>query len=376
MMIQPQLNVYKRIKLLKSIKMLKVGDRVKFLNAVGGGKVTGFLTPKMVNVEDDQGFEVPCLITELVRDKRYEPVAKTQELPVPAKGEPPREKVQKKSKTESLPLFASSAGNPLSDRPAYYLAFVPEVPTMPLSGEIKAWLVNDSKHFLLYHLALFSEGSYASEKSGRLAPYSRIPLKGFGHHDFSNFPDFGFQIMPFETKSSALLPALVKTIKINPVKFYKETSYTVNSYFEKKAMLLELQEKDLSLELARLQQHDFSATAVLTESGDHVQAGNPRKREAQETREVDLHIQELVESSSGLSNKEILDIQMERFVREMEEAIRNGIRRIVFIHGVGQGTLKNELRRELEKRFKKYDVQDASFREYGYGATMVILRKG
>jgi hypothetical protein len=352
--------------------MFNIGDRVKFLNAVGGGKVTGFVSPKMVNVEDDQGFEVPCMISELVKDERYDP------LPGIHRKVESKTKIaeEKKPKKESLPLFASSAGHPLSGHPGYYLAFVPEVPTMPLSGEIKAWLVNDSKYFLLYHLALLREGTYISEKSGRLAPYSRIPLKGFGHQDFSNFPDFGFQIMPFETKGTVLFPTLVKTLKINPVKFYKETSYASNSYFEGKAMLLEIQEKDLSQELVKLQQHDFSAPAVLAERGDLTPSVVPKKREPPEIREVDLHIQELVESASGLSNKEILDIQMERFGREMEVAVRNGTRRVVFIHGVGQGTLKNELRRELEKKYKKYDVQDASFREYGYGATMVILRRG
>jgi len=93
-------------------------------------------------------------------------------------------------------------------------------------------------------------------------------------------------------------------------------------------------------------------------------------------KEVDLHIQELVDSASGLSNKEMLDIQMERFRSEMEKAVHDGTKKIVFVHGVGQGTLKNEIRRELETRYRKYDVQDASFREYGYGATMVILKRG
>lgn len=50
-------------------------------------------------------------------------------------------------------------------------------------------------------------------------------------------------------------------------------------------------------------------------------------------KEVDLHILELVESATGLSNKEMLDLQMERFRSEMETAISNGTRRIVFIHG-------------------------------------------
>jgi len=60
---------------------------------------------------------------------------------------------------------------------------------------------------------------------------------------------------------------------------------------------------------------------------------------------------------------------------EMQSAIRSGVKRIVFIHGVGQGVLKQEVASLLSKKFKKYYFQDASFKEYGYGATMVILRR-
>lgn len=351
--------------------MLKVGDRVKFLNAVGGGKITGFVTPKVVNVEDKEGFEIPCLITELVKDERFGDIL---ERPVVREKNRQREEPPKPKK-EVLPLFASSAGKPASAESAYFLAFVPEVPTLPLSGEIKVWLVNDSGNILLYHFSLLVEGAYISEKSGRLAPYSRVPLKGFGHEDLSHFPDFGIQLMPFEHKGVRFQPALARTIKVNPVRFYKETSFVENSYFEKRAMLLPVREKDLSADLEKLRQRDFGASEVASESGDSPKPKSAKK-EVAEIREVDLHIGELVDSATGLSNKEMLDIQMEKFRAEMEAALREGVRRMVFIHGVGQGTLKNELRRELSNRYKKYDVQDASFREYGYGATMVILRKG
>jgi dsDNA-specific endonuclease/ATPase MutS2 len=59
----------------------------------------------------------------------------------------------------------------------------------------------------------------------------------------------------------------------------------------------------------------------------------------------------------------------------MNTAIKNHVKRIVFIHGVGQGVLKQEVANLLKGKFKKYYFQDASFKEYGYGATMVILRK-
>lgn len=348
--------------------MLKIGDRVKFLNAVGGGKVTGYVSPKVVSIEDDSGFEVPVMITELVKIEQFERItprtrqqkATTPEVPKPKK--------------ETLPLFASSAGKPATDTPSYFLAFVPQVPSMPLSGEIKAWLVNDSKYTILFHFSLLIEGYYISEKSGRLAPYSRIPLKGFSHSDLSHFPDFGLQLLPFDNRGNTLVPSLVKTIKVNPVKFYKETSFTGNAYFETRAWLIGLKDADLTPELEKLKKHDFSAPQILEESGD-IKKTAPKKQETIDLKEVDLHIHELVEDSKGLEPKELLDVQMNKFRFEMENAIQQGTKRIVFIHGVGQGTLKNELRRELVSRYKKYDFQDASFREYGYGATMVILKK-
>ena len=350
--------------------MLKRGDKVKFLNAVGGGTVTGYVNQKVVNVEDEQGFEIPCLITELVKDERFS----DDMVSTPAKTQKPVMKEESKPKKESLPLFASSAGKPALAHPAWFLAFVPQVPTMPLSGEIRAWLVNDSKYTVLYHFALYSDTKYHSEKSGRLGPYSRIPLKGFTHADFSDFPAFGFQILPFENRSNNLMPSLVKTVKVNPVKFYKETSYTGNAYFETRAMLLELKEEDLSADLQKLKEHDFHAVAA--EKEQMAEKATPsKKKESSDLKEVDLHINELVENTEGLEPKELLEIQINRFRFEMEAAIQDGTKRIVFIHGVGQGTLKNELRRELSLRYKKYDFQDASFREYGYGATMVILRR-
>jgi dsDNA-specific endonuclease/ATPase MutS2 len=66
---------------------------------------------------------------------------------------------------------------------------------------------------------------------------------------------------------------------------------------------------------------------------------------------------------------------MDRVDSEMKSAIRSRVKKIVFIHGVGQGVLKQEVASLLNKKYKKYYFQDASFKEYGYGATMVTLRK-
>ena len=41
---------------------IQIGDKVRFLNSVGGGVVRGFRGKDQVLVEDEDGFEVPALI--------------------------------------------------------------------------------------------------------------------------------------------------------------------------------------------------------------------------------------------------------------------------------------------------------------------------
>jgi dsDNA-specific endonuclease/ATPase MutS2 len=65
---------------------------------------------------------------------------------------------------------------------------------------------------------------------------------------------------------------------------------------------------------------------------------------------------------------------MGRFKQELSDAKKNRVKKIVFIHGVGTGTLKHSIRRELDKNKNKYTYQDASYKEYGYGATMVYVK--
>jgi dsDNA-specific endonuclease/ATPase MutS2 len=97
----------------------------------------------------------------------------------------------------------------------------------------------------------------------------------------------------------------------------------------------------------------------------------PKERN-QPPMEVDLHIGKLVPRSGGLSNYEILNIQMETARRQLEFAISKRIQKVVFIHGVGEGVL----RAELETLFHKYDnikFYDADYQKYGMGATEVYI---
>lgn len=89
---------------------------------------------------------------------------------------------------------------------------------------------------------------------------------------------------------------------------------------------------------------------------------------------MDLHINTLLDSTAGMTNAEMLSYQMDTFHRILEENKNKKGQKIVFIHGKGEGVLRTEIEKQLKSRYKAYLFQDASFREYGFGATMVIIR--
>ena len=49
-------------------------------------------------------------------------------------------------------------------------------------------------------------------------------------------------------------------------------------------------------------------------------------------------------------------------------------KKIVFIHGKGEGVLRNAIMQEIRRKYPKCLSQDASFQKYGFGATMVIIK--
>ncbi len=97
-----------------------------------------------------------------------------------------------------------------------------------------------------------------------------------------------------------------------------------------------------------------------------------KPKRQQPAMEVDLHIHNIVDKTSQLSNFEMLNIQMEHSRKKIEFAIEKRIKRIVFIHGVGQGVLKAELH-TLFRRYDQIEFYDADYQKYGLGATEIYI---
>lgn len=89
--------------------------------------------------------------------------------------------------------------------------------------------------------------------------------------------------------------------------------------------------------------------------------------------EVDLHIDKLLDDTTGMSASNIKDYQMKVFRQTMDANKGKKGLRIIFIHGNGDGVLRKAILNELKYSYKQCSWQDASFQQYGFGATMVIM---
>ncbi len=90
--------------------------------------------------------------------------------------------------------------------------------------------------------------------------------------------------------------------------------------------------------------------------------------------EVDLHIEKLVGSPRGMSNAEIIKIQLNALQRYLQLAIVHRQERMIVIHGLGKGKLREEVHALLKATPEVARFKTEWSGRYGFGATEVIFK--
>ena len=98
----------------------------------------------------------------------------------------------------------------------------------------------------------------------------------------------------------------------------------------------------------------------------------PSKQRDQADMVIDLHIEKLVKNKKGMSNFDILSLQLDTAQHRLDLAINKRYQKIVFIHGVGDGVLKADLY-SLFRRYDRIRFYEASYSEFGQGATEIRI---
>jgi len=89
--------------------------------------------------------------------------------------------------------------------------------------------------------------------------------------------------------------------------------------------------------------------------------------------EIDLHIEELLDKPKYMNDGQKLHFQLDHARHCLEEVFNINMKRVIFIHGVGSGVLRDELRKWL-KTMSHIEIVDAKYQRYGIGATEVRIK--
>ena len=348
---------------------MKIGDKVRFLNTVGGGIVKGFDGKNVVLVEDEDGFDIPVLIRECVV---IEPANDMQvrQTTKPMVDVVQTVEVKNQPKQVEYKVEETKDGEQIS----VCLAYLPMDAKRLNETTFECYLVNDSNYYLSYNYLARDDSGWISRSVGIIEPNTKLFVEEFDRTELNALERVCLQFIAYKLdKTFALKNPCSVELRIDTVKFYKLHSFRENDYFEDDALVYQVMRKDLPEK--ELYISPLELEQAMVEKDSPRQRKQPIERKEKETvLEVDLHINELLDDTNGLSSGDMLEYQLTKFREVIDENKKNRGKKIVFIHGKGDGTLKNAILKELKTKYKSVYYQDASFREYGYGATMVTIK--
>ena len=401
---------------------MKIGDKVRFLSEVGGGIVSGFQGKDIVLVEDEDGFDIPMLLKDVVVvDEDNYDMSKVNTGTHTAFGSAAKS-VEKGSTVKSvgslmnegLNAGAEMGSQPFgvktileddydpADRPVtfkakpqerrggelinLYMAFLPVEVKELSSTSFECYLINDSNYFLDLTLMSAEGANWTARFQSTLEPNTKLFVEEIDRSHLSEVEHLCIQAIAYKReKSFAIKPAYSVQLRLDTVKFYKLHVFQPNMFFNEPCLLMDVVRDDKAVkqvfvEAEEIQEAILKKPSKMESQPARVKAEDKRKdhsvskpNQKPEVIEVDLHIEQLVDDLAGLSNGDMLLLQMKEFRRVMDENAQKKGTKIVFIHGKGEGVLRKSLLQELKYRYKGCTWQDASFREYGFGATMVKI---
>jgi len=359
--------------------MAKVNDIVRFLNDVGGGRVSR-IEGKTVYVEDEDGFERPVLERDLVvvgqaGAKAYErPLQVRAQLVEPDK---PAPRPVEPEPEPQLPVEETPEGDTMNVVLAYEAREIKHLPTTTFY----ATLVNDSNYYLYFSYMTRGDesGEWITRYHGIVEPNIQVQLEEFGHDDLNNMTHIAVQYIVFKQGKGFKLknPALVEQ-RLDVTKFYKVHCFHDNPYFDVPVIAVEVVTNDRPARQMHIDSGELERAMKQKRDADR----RPQRRPVQKRQDTDkngivvqdLHIGALMDNLTGMTPAAILEYQLDKFREVMDANLRHRGQRIVFIHGKGEGKLRQHLLEELHRRYPHCSAQDASFREYGFGATQVTIR--
>ena len=329
----------------------QIGDKVLILHSNEEGEVIDIINNKMVMV-DVRGVKFPAYIDQL--DFPYFKKFSEKKL-FPAKKEKKYIDDIKKEK-ESVAKISDGV----------WLTFLPVMDTDEFGDEVveelKIHLVNrtDTAYKFVYKLIYFGDSDFE--------------LKNEVH----SFQDFYLHDIPFENLNDS--PTFEFEFSLMNPHRNKADHYEASLRLKPKQLFARIEQIRLKGEATFSHRLFEKYPDKLVE--DKVELGNlaakghkvyDAKNLEPPRSVVDLHIEKITDDWNGLSNHEIVSLQLKTFEKYYDLAVAHMQPSLIVVHGVGSGRLREEIHEQLKHRREVKTFVNQYHPAFGYGATEIFF---
>jgi hypothetical protein len=273
---------------------------------------------------------------------------------------------KKNSLPEQLPVEKPDAKLPRLTR-GMYLSFVPVFKMHEMEelvDHLKVYLINESPYAiqLKYEVVLLQHTFFSHQ--GKLHEFGNLYLHNMPYAEMNDQPRFNWQMTDTANPKHDTLSG---TLKIKPAKLFSHISDVLT---KGEASFSYLLADDFKLKIVPEKQEKYYPPA----KPEFITLGqNGKKMEAAKA-VLDLHIEELLPDHKGLTNADIIKIQLDTFEKYLHLAIAQHQERMVVIHGLGKGKLKDEVHRILKRTPEVRLFTNQWHGSYGFGATEIYFK--
>lgn len=317
---------------------MNIGDKVRLLHGTEEGIIRRIIDNRTVEIEIEDGFLIPVLSKEIVlisSDENPEPTSKDIYTPIEIKDSNNEEDKHQ----EGIFLGITTKQNISS-----------------------GWVINNTKDIILFAVYEKNVDGVVGLSHGVLNDYTYAKITDWKLGVPHGLPTIIIDLIKFKSRIEDHNEPYTRKIDLRSYSSGQETRLPM---LGSSGILIALNDQ------MTLPDPEVLKEALFTGEPEVRRKDLIKKKSIQE---VDLHIEVLVDDSQLLDSEDILNIQLSEFNTCLENAVINGADQIIFIHGVGNGILRNKIHKKLSQYPHTKYFEDARKEKFGYGATKVHLK--
>ena len=323
-----------------------IGDKVMFKHTKDEGVVIAYINKEMVEVEV-HGVAFPVHVDEIdhpylkwFTEKKKQPVKKIipEQLPVE------KQKLRK-------PRLAKGV----------YLSFMPEFKIEEMEDvvdHLKVYLLNELPVEVRFNYEVTLKNAPSFSHEGKLHAFAHVYLHTIPYDNMNDQPRFNWWLD--NLVDSDMAPASGQ-LRIKPQKLFQHIDECLSGNQPSFNYML-IDEFSPNVPVKELPPVQVKKPAPATQ---------PHTMPIAVQTEIDLHIEQLADNIQGMSNADIVMVQLSALQTQLRVAVNARQERLIVIHGLGTGKLRDEVHRILAETPEVKSYSNEWQARYGFGATEV-----